>query len=96
MSNNQFDMLNTIVDVEYFNNLLKNKGGKGIKTFDKKIVMRDFINKLIKTFRKDFMKKTKKGGMAELYPSKEAFNYPELTFKEYQFIPQQVTEIDML
>jgi len=96
MLNNPINMLNTLVDVNTFNNLLKLKGGRAIKTSDKKIVMREFINKLIKTFRKDFMKKTKKGGMAELYPSQEAFRYGELNFKEYSLLPLQFQEMDLL
>ena len=100
MSNSPIDMLNTLVDVEYFNKLLENKGGRAIKTSDNKIVMRDFIKKLIKTFRKDFMKKTKKGGMAELYTNESetafSFRYGDLDFKPFTFSPLLQLERDLL
>jgi hypothetical protein len=97
MLNNPITKSKALVNVDNFNNLLKNKGGKAINTTDKNIIMRDFINKLIKAFRKDFMKKTKKGGMAELYPTQEAFRFAELNFtKEYAYPLVEHPEQDML
>jgi hypothetical protein len=97
LNNNPITKSKTLVNVDNFNNLLKNKGGKAIKTTDKNIIMREFINKLIKAFRKDFIKKTKKGGMADLYPSQEAFRFQELNFsREYTNPPMENSYDDML
>jgi hypothetical protein len=87
------------VDMNLFNKILTTKGGSAIKTNSNKITMRHFIFKLIKTFKKDFMKKTKRGGMADLYNNSDvsyATNYTDLSFTPYQFPPYVQLESDIL
>ena len=95
-------MLNQYVDVEYFNKLLTKQGGKALKTSKKEVIMHEFINKLIKTFRKDFMKKTKKGGTAELYnldgssDISYSLRFGDLLFDTFTFPPLMQVERDLL
>ena len=86
-------MLNSVADI---NKLFEMKGGKEIKISNKKLLMREFIYKLIKTFRKDFMKKMKKGGDVDAYPTQQAFIYGDLNFKPYEFVPYTTLERDLL
>ena len=86
------------VDMNLFNKILTTKGGSAIKTNSNKITMRHFIFKLIKTFKKDFMKKTKRGGMADLYNDTDvsyATNYTDLYFKPYEIQPYTSLERDV-
>ena len=86
-------MLNSVADI---NKLFEMKGGKEIKISNKKLLMREFIYKLIKTFRKDFMKKMKKGGDVDAYPNQQAFAYTDLNFNDYTFPPYTTLERDLL
>lgn len=61
------NLFDKTVDMNLFNKILTTYGGTAMKSNSTKITMRHFIFKLIKTFKKDFMKKTKRGGMADLY-----------------------------
>lgn len=72
---NAIDIFDANIDVSYFNNLLVKHGGKPLKIAENKIKMRNFILKLIKTFRKDFNKKIKKGGMMELFDNDSLISY---------------------
>ena len=93
---NIFD--NSRVDMSYFNTDLISKGGKPLKTDKPIISMREFIFKLIKTFRKDFNKK-KKGGVADLYNDSDvsfSLNTNDLIFDSYKFPPTIQPERDML
>jgi hypothetical protein len=97
--NNVMNMLDTNVDVEYFNDLLVKRGGKPIKINEKKINMRDFILKLIKTFRKDFNKKMKKGGTIDLFTDSAIspyIRYGNLSFDSYTHPPITLLERDLL
>ena len=94
---NVFDN-NEVVDMSYFNTLLISKGGKALKTDKPKISMREFIFKLINTFRKDFNKK-KRGGVADLYNDSDisfSTKLGDLTFAPYTFPPTLQLERDML
>ena len=86
------NLFQNLVDVELFNNNLIQYGGTTtIKSNVAKITMRHFIFKLIKSFRKDFMKKTKRGGMANLYNDTDisfSTNTNDLTFASYTNPPQ--------
>jgi len=93
---NIFD--NSRVDMSYFNTDLISKGGKPLKTDKPIISMREFIFKLIKTFRKDFNKK-KKGGVASIYNDTDisfSTNTNDLLFAQYTFPPILPLERDML
>ena len=81
---NMFD--NSQVNMSYFNSLLISKGGKALKTDKPKISMREFIFKLIKTFRKDFNKK-KRGGVASINDSSfsNITNISDLSFASYTY-----------
>ena len=94
--NNIFDI--NQVDMSYFNRVLMLQGGKALKTDKPKISMREFIFKLIKTFRKDFNKK-KKGGIADLHNETNisySTRYGDLTFAPYTFEPILQLERDIL
>ena len=89
---------NKIVDLDFFNSKLLQYGGKTtIKSNTPKITMRHFIFKLIKSFRKDFMKK-KRGGMADLYNDTDisySTNISNLDFASYTFPPSSLYERDI-
>ena len=93
------NLFENIVDVNLFNKILIKNGGKtSIKSNVSKITMRQFIFKLIKTFRKDFNKK-KKGGVADLYNDSDvsfSLNTNDLIFDSYKFPPTIQPERDML
>jgi hypothetical protein len=92
-------LFETPVDMNLFNKILTTNGGSAIKSNSNKITMRHFIFKLIKTFKKDFMKKTKRGGMADLYNDTDvsyATNYTDLSFSPYKFEPYVQLERDIL
>ena len=83
------NFLNKLVDLELFNSHLVKYGGTKINSTVAKITMRHFILKLIKTFRKDFMKK-KRGGMADLYSDSDisySTNTNDLKFSSYTIPP---------
>ena len=87
------------IDMNFFNNLLTKHGGTAMKFNSNKITMRRFIFKLIKTFRKDFMKKTKRGGATDLYTDTDISpytRYSDLTFASYKFEPYISLERDVL
>ena len=89
------NFLNKMVDLELFNDQLIQYGGTTkINSSAAKITMRHFILKLIKSFRKDFMKK-KRGGMADLYSDSDisySTNINDLKFSSYTFPPQTSLE----
>jgi hypothetical protein len=92
-------LFETPVDMNLFNKILTTNGGSAIKSNSNKITMRNFIFKLIKTFKKDFMKKTKRGGMADLYNDTDisyVTNYTDLSFSPYKFEPYVQLERDIL
>ena len=81
------NLFDTLVNVDLFNKNLVKYGGTSIKTNISKITMRNFIFKLIKTFRKDFNKK-KKGGIADIYNNSDisySTNISDLKFSSYSF-----------
>jgi len=84
------NLFENIVDVNLFNKyLIKNGGKTSIKSNVSKITMRQFIFKLIKTFRKDFNKK-KKGGVASINDSSfsNITNISDLSFASYTYPPR--------
>jgi hypothetical protein len=84
------NLFENIVDLNVFNNyLIKNGGRTSIKSNVSKITMRQFIFKLIKTFRKDFNKK-KRGGVANINdtPISNISNISDLSFAQYTFSPR--------
>ena len=84
------NLFEKIVDLNVFNNnLIKNGGTISIKSQSTKITMRQFIFKLIKTFRKDFNKK-KKGGVASINDSSfsNITNISDLSFASYTYPPR--------
>ena len=83
------NLFDTLVNVDLFNKHLVKYGGTSIKTNISKITMRNFIFKLIKTFRKDFNKK-KRGGMADIYNDSDisySTNISDLKFSSYTSPP---------
>lgn len=57
------NILTSTVNMDFFNQMLINGGGKPIKSNKKNIKMMELIKKLLKRFRKDFFKHNiKKGG----------------------------------
>jgi len=92
------NLFEKIVDLNVFNNnLIKNGGTISIKSHSTKITMRQFIFKLIKTFRKDFNKK-KRGGVADIYNDSfisYSTNISDLTFADYKFQDYQYPARDV-
>lgn len=83
------NFFNKLVDLELFNSQLVKYGGTKINSNVAKITMRHFMLKLIKSFRKDFMKK-KRGGMADLYSDSDisySTNISDLKFSSYTSPP---------
>ena len=61
------NLVDKMVNLDVFDKYLTVKGGSiSLKSNIAKITMRQFIFKLIKTFKKDFNKK-KRGGVADIY-----------------------------
>jgi hypothetical protein len=93
------NLFENLVDVNLFNkHLIKYGGTTRIKSNVSKITIRHFIFKLIKSFRKDFMKKTKRGGMADLYNDSDisySTNIRDLTFSSYTHPPYTFSERDI-
>ena len=85
------NLFENYVDLDLFNNYLVKNGGRSMKITKPKITLRHFIIKLIKTFKKDFKRKIRKGGMADIYNDSDisySTNLSDLDFKtSYSFIP---------
>ena len=61
------NLVDKMVNLDVFDKYLTVKGGSiSLKSNIAKITIRQFIFKLIKTFKKDFNKK-KRGGVADIY-----------------------------
>ena len=91
------NLFDNLVNVDLFNKLLIKQGGSSIKTHKPQITMRNFIFKLIKTFRKDFNKK-KRGGMADIYNDSDisySTNINDLKFESYTYPPMSLLERDI-
>ena len=91
------NLFDNLVNVDLFNKILVKQGGSSIKTHKPQITMRNFIFKLIKTFRKDFNKK-KRGGMADIYNDSDisySTNISDLKFSSYSFPSMTVIERDI-
>jgi hypothetical protein len=81
------NLIDKMVNLDVFDKYLTIKGGTiSLKSNIAKITMRQFIFKLIKTFKKDFNKK-KRGGVADIYNDSSisySTNTSDLTFAKFQ------------
>jgi hypothetical protein len=81
------NLVDKMVNLDVFDKYLTVKGGSiSLKSNIAKITMRQFIFKLIKTFKKDFNKK-KRGGVADIYNDSSisySTNISDLTFAKFQ------------
>jgi hypothetical protein len=82
------NLVDKMVNLDIFDKYLTVKGGSiSLKSNIAKITMRQFIFKLIKTFKKDFNKK-KRGGVADIYNDSSisySTNISDLTFAKFKF-----------
>lgn len=81
------NLVDKMVNLDVFDKYLTVKGGSiSLKSNIAKITIRQFIFKLIKTFKKDFNKK-KRGGVADIYNDSSisySTNISDLTFAKFQ------------
>ena len=81
------NLVDKMVNLDVFDKYLTVKGGSiSLKSNIAKITMRQFIFKLIKTFKKDFNKK-KRGAVADIYNDSSisySTNISDLTFAKFQ------------
>ena len=80
-------ILNRVLDINNFNNILVNGGGEPIITKKKLMTMRNFISVLLKLFKKDYdMKYNKKKGGNSLDGYSHALSYGNLNYSnQFQF-----------
>jgi|688.fasta_scaffold468392_2 hypothetical protein len=77
--------MNTLIDMNYFNNALIMGGGNEIISSKKDLVtMRRFIKILLKLFKKDYDKKklysSRSGGSANYTEYSHAYNFSDLSY----------------
>jgi hypothetical protein len=95
--------LDSIVNMDIYNNLVKIKGGSPIITKKKLVSMKSFITVILKLFRKDYESKLKKykGGyfdsISDLGIFNTALKYGDLNYsKSYEFPPVAQLERDVV
>jgi len=95
--------LDTIVNMDTYNNLVKINGGSPIITKKKIVSMKSFITILLKLFRKDYETKVKKykGGyydsIGDLGVFNTALKYGDLDYsRNYEFPPISQLERDII
>jgi len=87
------NLMNELVDVNYFNKLVTNGGGKPLSTKKNNMPMSEFIFNLVKVFRTKYDLKYKKGGYDNI---SKYMSYPELSFGSYIIEPELSIVRDVL
>ena len=92
--NTTTNLLNKVVDINYFNDVVtKNGGASPFSTKKNKMIMTEFIFNLVKHFRKQYDLKRKLGGYTDTTPIIESnminkyMDYSDLSFNSYEIEP---------
>ena len=103
--NTTTNLLNKVVDINYFNDIVtKNGGASPFSTKKNKMTMTEFIFNLVKHFRKQYDLKRKLGGYADTDTTpiiesnmiNKYMGYSDLSFKSFEIEPSLNTVREIL